>query len=43
MVDNIINVNDWRNITKNKVDFDISQDYKESMGEMIEVNKADLL
>ena len=23
VVDNIINVNDWRNITKNKVDFDI--------------------
>ena len=43
MVHDIINVNDWRNKTKNKLDLDIQQDYKESASEMIKANNADLL
>ena len=43
MVNNIINVNDWRNKTKNKLDLDIQQDYKESASETIKANNADLL
>ena len=43
MVDDIINVNEWRNTTKNKLDLDIQQDYKESASEMIKANNADLL
>ena len=43
VVNNIINVNDWRNKTKNKLDLDIQQDYKESASEMIKANNADLL
>ena len=43
VVDDIINVNDWRNKTKNKLDIDIQQDYKGSANEMIKANNADLL
>ena len=43
VVHDIINVNDWRNKTKNKLDLDIQQDYKESASEMIKANNADLL
>ena len=43
MADDIINVNDWRNRTKNKLDLDIQQGYKESASEMIKANNADLL
>ena len=43
MTDDIINVNDWRNRTKNKLDLDIQQSYKESASEMIKANNADLL
>ena len=43
MVHDIINVNDWRNKTKNKLDLDIQQDSKESASEMIKANNADLL
>ena len=43
VVDNIINVNDWGNETKNKLDLDIEQVYKESASEMIKANNADLL
>lgn len=43
VVDDIINVNDWGNKTKNKVDLDIQQDYKESASEMIKTNNEDLL
>ena len=43
VVDDIINVNDWRNKTKNKLDIDIQQDYKGSASEMIKANNADLL
>ena len=43
VVDDIVNVNDWRNKTKNKLDIDIQQDYKGSASEMIKANNADLL
>ena len=43
VVDNIINKNDWRNKTKNKLDLDIQQDYKESSSEIIKASNADLL
>ena len=43
VVHDIINVNDWRNKTKNKLDLDIQQDSKESASEMIKANNADLL
>ena len=43
VVDDIINVNDWGNKTKNKLDLDIQQDYKESASEMIKTNNEDLL
>ena len=43
MVDNNINVHDWGNKTKNRLDLDIQQDYKESGSEMIKENNADLL
>ena len=43
MVGDIIKVNDWKTKTKNKLDFDIQQDYKECVSEMIKVNNADLL
>ena len=43
VVDDIINKNDWRNKTKNKLDLDIQQDYKESSSEMIKASNADLL
>ena len=43
MVDNNINVHDWGNKTKNRLDLDIQQDYKESGSEMIKGNNADLL
>ena len=43
VVDNNINVHDWGNKTKNRLDLDIQQDYKESGSEMIKGNNADLL
>ena len=43
MVGDIIKVNDWKTKTKNKLDFDIQQDYKECVSEMIKANNADLL
>ena len=43
MLHDIINVNDWGNKTKNKLDLDIQQDYKESASKMIKTNNADLL
>ena len=43
VVHDIINVDDWRNKTKNRLDLDIQQDYKESANEMIKANNADLL
>ena len=43
MVGDIIKVNDWKTKTKNKLDFDRQQDYKECVSEMIKVNNADLL
>ena len=43
VVDDIINKNDWRNKSKNKLDLDIQQDYKESSSEMIKASNADLL
>ena len=41
MVDKIIK--DWGNKTRNKLDLDIQQDYKESASEIIKANNADLL
>ena len=43
VVDDIANVNDWGNKTKNKLDLDMQQLYKESASEMIKANNADLL
>ena len=43
MVDDIINVNDCRNKTKNKLYLDIQQDYKESASELIKASNVDLL
>ena len=43
VVDNIINKSDWRNKTRNKLDLDIQQDYKESSSEIIKASNADLL
>ena len=43
VVDNNINVHDWGNKTKNRLDLDIQQNYKESGSEMIKGNNADLL
>ena len=43
MVDDIINVNDYRNKTKNKLYLDIQQDYKESASELIKASNVDLL
>ena len=43
VVHDIINVDDWRNKTKNRLDLDVQQDYKESANEMIKANNADLL
>ena len=43
MVDDIINVNDCRNKTKNKLYLDIKQDYKESASELIKASNVDLL
>ena len=43
VVDDIANVNDWGNKTKNKLDLDMQQLYKESASEMIKENNADLL
>ena len=43
VIDDIINVNDWRNKTKSKLDLDIQQHYKESASEMIKANNKDLL
>ena len=43
VVDNIINVNDWGNKTKNELDLATEQVYKESASEMIKANNADLL
>ena len=43
VVDDIANVNDWGNKTKNKLDLDMQQLYKESTSEMIKANNADLL
>ena len=34
---------DWGNKTRNKLDLDIQQDYKESASEIIKANNADLL
>ena len=41
MVDKIIK--DWGNKTRNKLDLDIQQDYKESASETIKASNADLL
>ena len=41
VVDKIIK--DWGNKTRNKLDLDIQQDYKESASEIIKANNADLL
>ena len=41
MVDKIIK--DWGNKTRNKLDLDIQQGYKESASEIIKANNADLL
>ena len=43
VVDDSINVNDWRNKTKNILELDIQQDYKETASEMIKANNADFL
>ena len=43
VVDDIINVNDCRNKTKNKLYLDIQQDYKESASELIKASNVDLL
>ena len=43
VVDDSINVNDWRIKTKNILELDIQQDYKETASEMIKANNADFL
>ena len=43
VVDDSINVNDWRNKTKNILELDIQQEYKETASEMIKANNADFL